>query len=867
MLKTTDVLKKKLQPFVTENNQYLLTKHIVIFENVLNNSPYITQQSESLLINGGAALVSGDYWLYLEIESQYLSAKDGLLFRRCLVHFACAVDPLFLQPSKVKIDSVSIDCLVWFKRSRVLGKDIRKALFLLIDSTKCTKNTIVNYAQSALKCLQFIMDSNDKLALKLCDKGLISLGDAAQLYMLVQALSENNPHIKKTYKKLLLILSMIYPDQFKRHYIVCLGEQSDITVLYYLSPLCVEQLKEASTRAFYRGENGHNQKSVMKRFQSVVASLKYFFIDNISANLVLKNAGLNAFKKKEYSLIRVAKTQLTRYAFNELILLLSEYWEERIFKHQYEPYLLEFYYSKFDKYRVVDFSELAKKSPKLFEDICILHESETSLLLERDYDVITLKNRLGKLLSILINMVIPEHEEAANKLGLGCLSANNNKIQKSLFQEVQSRVQCKKMALSSGISYVEVVRWVMKLTGQKVIDVYRLSSKRYRRHAQRARMEDLYTDNEIRELVFHIEKGLKIAKDSKEAVALYFARIQLKTCWNISSLMDIQLSDISEVSLPTAKKVINILIQKPRKGYRIDCFHLDGRSTRSVMHDILYVRDILTKDFHQDKSGSSSNNYLFIYQEKNKIKRLDSTSVIYHINSILKRLGCSVVYNSMKIRKNGTNYIYTQVAKDIRDYESHFRHDFSTFIKNYQRIDEIKTQHTLHNAVDVMQKHFTGREINSDIKINMTDDFQLQKTPVGECASQGKDKEAWQYKKEHQILQKKNEAYSSWCSDYLACIWCKHFRTVADPEHVWLLLSYRDYVLADMSASISNIEDNQVQAEVISVLHERVDAILEQLKIKNLSAIQDGQILFKNKGLHPFWQFAITTTHEQGVLL
>jgi len=331
--------------------------------------------------------------------------------------------------------------------------------------------------------------------------------------------------------------------------------------------------------------------------------------------------------------------------------------------------------------------------------------------------------------------------------------------------------------------------------------------------------------------------------------------------------MDIQLSDISEVSLPTAKKVINILIQKPRKGYRIDCFHLDGRSTRSVMHDILYVRDILTKDFHQDKSGSSSNNYLFIYQEKNKIKRLDSTSVIYHINSILKRLGCSVVYNSMKIRKNGTNYIYTQVAKDIRDYESHFRHDFSTFIKNYQRIDEIKTQHTLHNAVDVMQKHFTGREINSDIKINMTDDFQLQKTPVGECASQGKDKEAWQYKKEHQILQKKNEAYSSWCSDYLACIWCKHFRTVADPEHVWLLLSYRDYVLADMSASISNIEDNQVQAEVISVLHERVDAILEQLKIKNLSAIQDGQILFKNKGLHPFWQFAITTTHEQGVLL
>ena len=202
----------------------------------------------------------------------------------------------------------------------------------------------------------------------------------------------------------------------------------------------------------------------------------------------------------------------------------------------------------------------------------------------------------------------------------------------------------------------------------------------------------------------------------------------------------------------------------------------------------------------------------------------------------------------------------------MRDYKSIMRHDFSTFINNYQRIQEVNTQQKLQSGVEVMQKLFTGRDISPEIRVLLTEDFSLQKTPTGECASDGSNKEAQQYSKEHKFLQQKNNSQSIWCSDYLACIWCKHFRTVADPEHVWQLLSYREYVLADMSASVSNLDDNKSQITAIASLQMRVDEILAQLEIKSQEAVAQGKKLLVDQGMHPFWSFAITTNY-QGVTL
>lgn len=378
------------------------------------------------------------------------------------------------------------------------------------------------------------------------------------------------------------------------------------------------------------------------------------------------------------------------------------------------------------------------------------------------------------------------------------------------------------------------------------------------------KIEDLYSDQELRELIYYIEKGTKETGNVKQLIALYFARIQVKSCWNTSPMADIELNDITEVSLPTAKKSITVLIQKPRKGYDTDTYSLDGRTVNSVMRDIVHVRDTLTNSYRHLADGHTRQ-YLFISKEKTNVSRVLAGNIIAYIKTILKRLGCTVDYDSMRIRKNGANHLYREVAKQMRAYESAKLHTFDTFIKHYQRVSEEKTQQTLHTAVDVMQRYFTGREIDPKIKVLMVDDGSTQKTPTGECASQGNDAEASQYGKEHRHLSGGKE--NGWCSDFLACVWCKHFRTVADPEHVWQLLSYRDYVLADMSASISDIENNEFQQEAITALHQRVDDILEQVAIKNPKAVTKGKELMAEKGMHPFWAFAVTSVKTVGDIL
>ena len=93
----------------------------------------------------------------------------------------------------------------------------------------------------------------------------------------------------------------------------------------------------------------------------------------------------------------------------------------------------------------------------------------------------------------------------------------------------------------------------MAITGQTVVEAFKLSFKRHQRHARRMKIEDLYSDQELRELIYYIEKGIKETGNVKQLIALYFARIQVKSCWNTSPMTDIELNDITEVSLPTAK--------------------------------------------------------------------------------------------------------------------------------------------------------------------------------------------------------------------------------------------------------------------------------------------------------------------------
>jgi hypothetical protein len=65
-----------------------------------------------------------------------------------------------------------------------------------------------------------------------------------------------------------------------------------------------------------------------------------------------------------------------------------------------------------------------------------------------------------------------------------------------------------------------------------------------------------------------------------------------------------------------------------------------------------------------------------------------------------------------------------------------------------------------------------------------------------------------------------------------------------------------------MSASISDIDNNEFQQEAINALQQRVDDILVQVAKRSQIALNKGEELLMNKGMHPFWEFAITSANS-----
>ena len=852
-------LEEQLGRCLTDENCKRIKLHISFLKRLLLRHSELRNHCQSL-IQDVNSLFRDDYWLKLEIQAQHIEPEDDVLFRRCLFHFATALTKVNSRPSTVFVFDTNIDLLHWYRKSFRLGKELNDAISAWDKRSTLARTTTRSDAQKAQKCLQLLCEAAPSVAEQLCEHGLLWFNSTMHFRQIFNEYPIKDKHCVLQ-SALFSVLEAYQPDHFHVISITINDKSIDVTDLNDIEPLLVEQLQALANSDKFKGELEHDVVSMTRRFIAVVSSIR-MVAEKVKCALV--DEGLDGFKKDEFALLKEAKTLLRRDQFTELLLLLELHFGHEIHRHDYVDHLLPFYFEKEKKYRLIDYSDFASKCPEIMAEIEQIHKSETELLPEKNYDMETLHTRFSKLKRLILKYIVPTFKDELASHGISCLSMKKNRIQKAVFQQLQSDVKTKVISVRSGTSYTEAIRWLMSITGQQVVEAFKISLKRHQRHARRTKMEDLYTDDELRELIFYIEKGIKETDNVKQLLALYFARIQVKSCWNTSPMTDIELSDIADVALPTAKKSITLLIQKPRKGYDIDTYSLDGRTVNSVMRDIVYVKDTLTHRY-RNLGDQHTQNYLFIFKAKTNVSRVLAGNIIAHIKSILNRLGCTVNYDSMRIRKNGANHLYREVAKQMRAYESAKLHTFDTFIKHYQRVSEEKTQQTLHTAVDVMQRYFTGREIAPEIKVLMVDDGSTQKTPTGECASQGNDAEASQYAKEHRHLSGGKE--NGWCSDFLACVWCKHFRTVADPEHVWQLLSYRDYVLADMSASISDIENNEFQQEAITALHQRVDDILEQVAIKNPKAVTKGKELMAEKGMHPFWAFAVTSVKNVGDIL
>ena len=807
-----------------------------------------SEQLINLKEHGVEALSNKKYWCFIEVRAfRNLDNQKAIAFSRAMDFLSKLTYPEIYEgkPTTVLVHSTSVSLLDIYVKSEQLGDDVKNAITKFIDSealSKATKIVVVQQVVSIVKV--FASDENSDLA--------------ALLESVLDEQSLAEAGIKKhrviaVRSQLRSFIEAVYPDLFTRHKLIVGGLRLDVTELHSISTVALAQITALTGNTYYSGEYGHCLGGLKGRLScSIRTILKFVQKDNHFKKQFME-MGLDALALNGYRPLKEIFRYYKQYEATAVANLYEHYAGLEVNQRILFQDIIGFENEKSGRVKTIDISSISEICSKLREDIVRIHEEETELLSQKNYGAETLHAHFSKLMKVFSAYC---DRDTVNGLGVSFLSANDCNIQLDILSRIQSDVLTKSVSRRTAEGYISAIRWLCGITGQKFINAYRITSNRHAVHASRMKSCDTYTLDEVRELAFHIEKGiLKNDWPLQDKLAMYFARIQIKTCWNTSSIAQIECSDIQQVGIPTSNRPITILVQKPRKSYQTDHFNFDYKSSRSAIHDLLTVRDTLTRSTRNKYAGYDNSRFLFIYEELDQLKTINYNGIVARIATILMGLGCSIKYNSAKLRKTGSNEVYRQLSKDFRRYKDAFKHTYPTFIKNYQRVNEASSKATLSDAAKIMEQYFSGKELSNEIKIVTEYEYGTQLTPVGGCNAERGSKEAQVYAKQNRILA---SGEINRCGDFMACIWCKHYRVVADADHVWQLLSFKDYVLGDMQGAIAHFSDVSLQKQAHHALSERVDEIVSRLKITSSHQVSLGQKLFKDNGLHPIWSFAIT---------
>lgn len=516
-----------------------------------------------------------------------------------------------------------------------------------------------------------------------------------------------------------------------------------------------------------------------------------------------------------------------------------------------------------------DFAPIRAISVALYDDLVALLAGLGASLPQEPFGWRTVYHKYTQLKAVLVmfrEQLVQEFGVGLRKHGMRAFDLPGHRLQKTIFALLQNAARAGTVTTRTAYTYRKGLIWFLERYGFTVVDAYPITTSRTDRHLRRLNTDDFYSAEQCRELAYHIEAMLDVEGATREdRITLLLARILLKTGWNLSPVLGIECDDIIRAETPLNPGGVAVVLRKARASYRSDAYTFDDPATnisamRSAVADLLQIRDSLTADLRASLPDENPyRSFVFLVERKGEAQRL-SMAATKVVTEMLARRGCALTFDSTKIRKGGVNHLYRQVQKNLRDYEAAAKHDFRTFESNYYRIDENQSRYTLGNAVDTMGRYFSGKDIAAGIVIVTDPQVRLQHTPTGECASTGRDDEAARYELEHKRLLAERGTTARFCADFLSCIWCRFFRLVADPDHVWRLLSYREYVLKSMELSALDGDVTEDQQMNIAILKGRVAEMLDRLDEIAPGVTEKGQALLAAKGMHPDWAFAITDT-------
>lgn len=458
------------------------------------------------------------------------------------------------------------------------------------------------------------------------------------------------------------------------------------------------------------------------------------------------------------------------------------------------------------------------------------------------------------------------------ELGLAALELNNCRLIKRIRSALRDKFKDNKLSLGSARGMQSAFGLFCAHYKLTEVHSYAVSGKKRQANETKNKVADYYTKEEVASIAYAIELGLMSADLSgKDELLLRLGRILIKTGWNLTPLLMLEIDDILKLDAPlTGKTAHFVRLFKKRAGYKTQFYEFEltedniekeglifGVEVTNVLADLEYIRDKLSAKLRSDLSEESKLKYrLALYRDMNgKILSFTHTKFSSWLSEVLCRFECETSFNVQRIRKGGLNYVYKTYAKKFQQYKKAGQHSLKVFLDVYLRDDGIKSEETIASATQIMSDYFSGRPISEEINIVTEIPSDTKQTPTGRCASNGNDAEFEAFEKQQQRLNRSSKVTNSQCGDFNACLFCQHFRLVADKEHVWRLLSYQRYVVGEMARGVSDYESNTDQATYVDVLNKRVETMLTEISKISSDAVQNGIALLKTNGCHNDWAF------------
>ncbi|ANQ24713.1 hypothetical protein BA893_24280 [Vibrio natriegens] len=691
------------------------------------------------------------------------------------------------------------------------------------------------------------------------------------------------------------------------------GIKNDMKAVNLISPKMVQQAQEYLLRVSENCDSafiGKSPKEFVRNFPSVGRWI-YELQDQLDSEdrQLIYHKGALAFLENEGKLLRWLwemalsfkdrntdiETALSikvtsggsslQKAYITLTGLLSFLVGHRIKVQRYYPYYLEFPHEgdPLDS-RYYSIQYIYENYPALSRDIV---KAKEKMLGSMDHDaradetVYSFFRDLKPIFEDCDELFTAEEKSSLAKEGVRALTLNHHRIMKKCLEKTQHRFKSGDIASETAHAKQRVLKEFSAMFGFTWVDSFPIDVGRANLFSKQKNTDDYYTLEDAAQLAFHIEVILA-KNDLSRLHQLWFrvARIILKTNWNMTPVMNLEVDDLFEVEFAGRRSYL-VRLFKPRANYDTQWNRFDtevgveslleedvkvGKEVLAVISDLLFIMNELSADIRVGlsdthpfkKSLMISNDGL---HTNGRTKKLTEGSLKKGVNDLLKSNGCPISFTPAKIRKGGLNFIYRQVAKDFRKYKVAANHTWKVFRKHYFKFDGNSSEETLSKAISVMGDYFHGRPIVEKIQIVTETEEYWQQAPNGKCASQGNDAQARAYNKAHHALFKMlGIEESERCADFNACLWCEHYRGIADTEHAYRLLSYRDFVIVDMEASIGESLNTGHQKEYVYLLRQRVDEVLADMDAINPGCRQAAEGYLDENGIHPDWVLASTTS-------